>query len=215
MSWLLPLPCPMEISQVSVAQFCSTGIQEQGNSKVSNGTTRNFHLLPCQAAFAGARSNCVLLDCFSEMSCCLLQSEKINTHISEISPCLASLAVSAEGPRETNGPYVRENCSAPSGVNSFSPKLSTGGARYGNIPLCSCCSVLNKQRALGLAWLTLHFSLSCRILQWELTWWLANTAYVPGSARMFFTCSDPVSAGVFLIPLAYPFQNFILSRVRY
>lgn len=143
MSWLLPFPCQTETSPVSIAQFCSASIQEQGNSKVSNGAIRHFHLFPCQAAFAGARSNCELLDCFPEMSCCLVHSEKINTHISEISSCLASLAVSAEGPRETNGPRVRENCSAPSGVNSFSPKLSsTDGATHGNIPFCSCCSVL-------------------------------------------------------------------------
>lgn len=70
------------------------------NSKVSNGTIRLFHLLPCQSAFARARSDCELLDCFPEMSCCLVRSEKINTHISKITSCLASLlAVSAEGPR--------------------------------------------------------------------------------------------------------------------
>lgn len=139
---LTPFSCQMEVSHVSIAQFCSTGIEERGNSKVSNGTIRHFHLLPCQAAFAGARSNCELLDCFPEMSCCLVHSEKINTHIWEISSCLASLAVSAEGPRETNGPRLRWNCSAPSGADPFSPKLSSpDGATYGNSPFCSCCSI--------------------------------------------------------------------------
>lgn len=72
----------------------------RGNSEVSNGTIKLFHLLPCQSAFARARSDCELLDCFPEMSCSLVHSEKINTCISKISSCLASLlAVSAEGPR--------------------------------------------------------------------------------------------------------------------
>lgn len=53
----------------------------QENSKVSNGTIKLFHLLPCQSAFARVRSDWELLDCFPEMRCCLVHSEKINTCI--------------------------------------------------------------------------------------------------------------------------------------
>lgn len=100
MSWLLSFPCQREIFCVCIARLCSTGAQVQGNSKVSNGTIKPFHLLPCQSAFARAGNDCELLHCFPEVSCCLVHSGKINTGISKISSCLVSLlAVSAEGPR--------------------------------------------------------------------------------------------------------------------